>query len=174
MRAIVGYQLGGHGLEFAAKQEVEKQGMYDVVAMMPERDLVGTEFLGRTIDDATAQTRTERAGRLALGNLFLDDRIRILLDDAVLDTQAAQISRKHVGGETRLLLIQIHCNQAKIHRRTLTQGHQCRQHGVGILAAGQADENGVAVLDHVVIGNRLADVAFKALFQTLKSLRFFH
>ena len=58
MRAIVGEQLGRHGLQLAAEEKIEEQGMDDIVAVMPERDLVGAQFLRSAVDDASAQTRT--------------------------------------------------------------------------------------------------------------------
>ena len=38
------------------------------------------------------------------------------------------------------------------------------------LAAGDAHEQRIAVLDHVVIGDGFANIAFQALFQALKIL----
>jgi hypothetical protein len=73
--------------------------MHDVVAMVTKRDLVGAEFLGGTIDDAATQARTQRTGRLALRDLALDDRIGVLLDDAVLDTDLRQISGSTSAGK---------------------------------------------------------------------------
>jgi hypothetical protein len=69
MGAVVGDQLRRHRLELAAEQQVEKERMHDVVAMVAERDLVGAEFLGGAVDDAAAQARAQRAGGLALRDL---------------------------------------------------------------------------------------------------------
>jgi ribonuclease BN (tRNA processing enzyme) len=81
-----------------------------------------------------------------------------------------QIVRQDVGREARLLLVEIHRDQAEVDRRALLHRHQHREHGVGILAAGDADEQRIAVFDHVVISDGSADIAFQALFQALKIL----
>lgn len=88
MRPVVGYQQVASPSACRAEQHVEEQRMDHVVAMVPEGDLVGAQFLGRPVDDAAAQAaRTQRTGRLALGYLVLDYRIGVGLDDAVLDPQ---------------------------------------------------------------------------------------
>jgi hypothetical protein len=38
------HQLGRHGLEFAAKEHIEEQGLQDVVAVVAERDLGRPQF----------------------------------------------------------------------------------------------------------------------------------
>ncbi|EXI77664.1 MAG: hypothetical protein AW12_03101 [Candidatus Accumulibacter sp. BA-94] len=170
MRTVVGEQFGRHRLELAGEEEVEEQGMDDIITMVAQRNLVGTEFPGGAINDAAAQAGAQRAGRLAFRDGVLDDRVSVLLDDPVVDPDLLQVSGQHLCREAGLLLVEVHGDQAEIDRRTLAKRHQHRQQGVGVLAAGDADQNGVAVLDHLVVGNRLADLAFQSFPQALQSV----
>jgi aromatic ring-opening dioxygenase catalytic subunit (LigB family) len=68
-------------------------------------------------------------------------------------------------GEVRLLLVEVHRHQLEAHRRLLLKLQQDVEHGVAVLAAGQAHHHLVAVLDHPVVGDGLADLAAQALGQ---------
>ena len=168
VRAVVGDELRWHRLQLGGEQQVEEQRVHDVVAVMAERDLVAAEFLGDAVDDAAAQARAERAGRLAGRDLLLDDRVGVLLDDAELDAELAEVLGQDVRREAGLLLVEVHRDQAELDRRALLQRHQQREQRVRVLAAGDADEDGVAVLDHVVVGDRPTDVAEQAFLQALQ------
>ena len=50
----------------------------------------------------------------------------------------------------------------------LLQRHQHGKQGIGILAAGTTDKNGIAVLDHVVVADGLAGAAFKEFAEFLQ------
>ena len=93
MRLVVGHQLGRHGFHLAAKQQVEKQGMHHVIAMVAKGNLVCTQLFRRPVNDAPAQAGAQRTRRLACRNLVLDDGVGIRLDDAVLNTQRLEITR---------------------------------------------------------------------------------
>jgi len=67
---------------------------------------------------------TQRTGGLALGNLFLDDGISVLGFDVVFDAELLQVIRQHFCREARLLLVEIHRDDAKVDRRALAQGEQ--------------------------------------------------
>ena len=64
MRAIVGDQLGRHGLERAGEEQVEQQRFDEVVGMMAERDLGRADLRGDPVQHAAPQPRAQRARRL--------------------------------------------------------------------------------------------------------------
>ena len=163
--AIVGEQLGRHGLERAAVEHVEEEGFQNVVAVVPQRHLGRTDLVGVGVQGATTQARAQRAGGLALGDLLFHHRVGVLLDDVVLHTNGFQIGRQHMLGETGLLLIHVHRDDLELDRRHLLQVQQHVEHGVAVLAAGQADHHLVAILDHVEVGDGFAGQAANALLQ---------
>ena len=71
-------------------------------------------------------------------------------------------------GKERLLLIQVHGDDAEINWRPLLQVEQDIQHGVGVFAATEAGQYGVALFDHIEITNGLADLPFQAFFQAIE------
>jgi hypothetical protein len=107
---------------------------------------------------------SEQVG-LALGDLLLDHRVGVLLDDVVLHTDGFEVSRQHVLGKARLLLVHVHRDDLELDRRHLLQVQQHVEHGVAVLAAGQADHHLVAILDHVEVGDGFAGQAANALLQ---------
>ena len=76
-----------------------------------------------------------------------------------------EVGRQHVLGEPRLLLVHVHGDDLELDRRNLLQVQQYVEHGVAVLAAGQADHDLVAVFDHVEVGDRFAGQAAQALLQ---------
>ncbi len=60
-------------------------------------------------------------------------------------------------GKSRLFLVEVHRDQLEIDGRAFLQGQQQHQQGVRILAAAHADEQGVAIFDHVVVADGLAN-----------------
>lgn len=96
---------------------------------------------------------------------LLDHRIGVFLDDVVLDPQFLEVGRQHMLGKTRLLLVHVHGNDVELDRRDLLQVHQHVEHGVAVLAAGQADHDLVALFDHIEIGDCLAGQATQAFLQ---------
>ena len=168
MVAVVGGQLGRHRLHLAAEEHVQEERVDDVVAVVAQRDLVGAQLLGRAVDHAAAQARAQRARRLALGHLLLDDRIRVRLDDHILHAQLLQVVGQHLFRKARLLLIEVHRDQFEIDRRALLQRHQHRQHRVRILAAGQAHEDGVAVFNHVEVADGAANLRLQSGFEAVE------
>jgi len=83
----------------------------------------------------------------------------------VLDADGLQVLRQDVLGEPRLLLVHVHRDHFEPDRRDLLQIEQHVEHGVAVLAAGQADHDLVAILDHVEVGDGLAGEAAQALLQ---------
>jgi hypothetical protein len=82
MRAVVGYELGGHRFESAGEEEVQQQRLDKVVGMMAQRDFRGADFLRDSVQDPAAQTRAQRTGRV----VGVEDVVDQLPDASVLDS----------------------------------------------------------------------------------------
>ena len=166
--AVVGEQLGRHRLEAAGEEEVEEQRLEDVLAMVPQGDLVGADLLGEAVEGAAPQPRAERAGGLALGGLLLDHRVGVALEDMVLDADTVQVLGQYVLGEARLLLVKVDRHQREVHRGVALQAAQDLQQGVAVLAAGEAHHHPVAIVDHAVVDDGVAHLAPQALLQLVE------
>ena len=68
-----------------------------------------------------------------------------------------------------LLLVEIDGDELEGHRGLALQREQHVEQRVGILAAGQADHHDVAVLDHPVVADRLADEAAELGLELLET-----
>ena len=68
-------------------------------------------------------------------------------------------------GEARLLLVHVHRHDAELDGRDLLQVQQHIEQGVAVLAAREADQDLVAVLDHVVVGDGFTGQPTKAFLQ---------
>ena len=55
MFAIIAHQLGRHAFHFAAIEHVQEQRLQNVVTVMAQRDLSGTQLSGRTVQNAATQ-----------------------------------------------------------------------------------------------------------------------
>ena len=166
---VVAAQLGRHGFHLAAEKHVQEQGFHDVVTVVAEGDLVGADLLGEAVQAAAPQARAQAAGGFPLRHLLLDDGIGVLFQDVVVHPFFFQVFGQHMLREAGLLLVQVHRHQLEIHRRGVLQIAQNLQHGVGILAAGQAHHHLVAVLDHVEVGDRPAGLAAQLLLQLVET-----
>jgi hypothetical protein len=60
--------------------------------------------------------------------------------------------RQDLGGEPRLLLVEIDGDDLEVEGRVLLQREQHVQHRVAILAAREAHHDAVAGADHAVVG----------------------
>jgi len=67
--------------------------------------------------------------------------------------------------ETGLFLVHVDRHDLELDRRDLLQVQQHVEHGVAVFAAGEADHDLVAVLDHVEIGDRFTGQATQAFLQ---------
>src|SRR5262249_26243751 len=106
--SVVGDELRRHRLELSAEEQIQEERRENVVAVMSERDLGRADLRGDAIQRATAQPRAERAHRPAFGDHALHDAVGVLLDDPPGYAALREIARQHVGGEPRLLLIEVH------------------------------------------------------------------
>ena len=163
--AVIGDELGRHGLELAAEEHVQESGFEDVVAMMAERDLGRAEFARHAVKHTASQPRAQGASGLAFGHHALHDRIGVLIFDVMLHAALSQIFWQHILGETRLALIEIDRDDVEMQRRAFAQREQDVEQTEAVLAAGHADHDAVAFFDHVEIADRFADLAAQALLQ---------
>src|SRR5690606_4198266 len=133
--AVVGLQLGRHGLHAAAVEQVQEESAQYVVAVVAQGDLRRPQFSRYPIQDATAQARAQRTHGLSFGKHARHDGIRVLSLDVIRHAERFQVLRQHVIRKARLLLIQVHRHDVKADGRPLLQRHQYVQQRVGILAA---------------------------------------
>ena len=163
--AVVGDQLGRHGLELAAEKKIEKEGRQNIVAMMAERDLGGAKLGRYPIKNATTQSRAQRAHRAAFGNDALDDAVGVLLLDVKGNAAPGQIGGQHMGGKIRLLLVEIDGDNFKPKGRALLERQQDVQQSIAILAAGHAHHHPVAGFDHREVADGFAHLTPQAFPQ---------
>ena len=140
--------------------------------MVAEGDLGRAELAGDAVEHAAAQARAQRAGGLALGNHALHHRVGVLILDVEGHAQFLEVGGQHFGRKTRLLLVEVHGDELEAHRRDLAQLQQDVEERMAVLAAGEADHDAVAVLDHVEVADGLADVAAQALGQLVGLVAF--
>ena len=76
-----------------------------------------------------------------------------------------QITRQDVGGKPRLLLVEVDGDDLERDWRALLQREEDIEQCITVLAAGQADHDAVAGLDHRVVGNGFAGQPLQALGQ---------
>ena len=111
MLTVVAHQFRWHAFQFAAVEHIEEQGLQNVITVVAERNLGGTQLGSGAVKDTAAQTRTQGAGGFALGDLVLDDAVGVLLNDLVFHPQTFQIGWQDMLREARLFLIEVNGNQ---------------------------------------------------------------
>src|SRR5689334_9083062 len=153
---VVRTEFRRHRFERPDVEEVQQKRRDDVVGMMPERDLVTTLLDRNVVKNAATQTRTDGTIRLTFGNESFDYRICVALDNPKRNIELAQVFGQHFSGKSRLFLIEIHCQDLEINRRTPANIQQKIQQRVTVFAARKADHDAIAVIDHAEVGNRFA------------------
>jgi hypothetical protein len=84
VRAIVGHEPRRHGLEGPGKEQIEQQGLDEVVEVVTERDLARADLGRQPIQDAAAEPRAERTRRGIVVEQIFDCLADLGVDDAVL------------------------------------------------------------------------------------------
>ncbi len=161
--AVVAHQLGRHALQPAGEEHVHEERLHHVVAVVAERDLGRAELARDAIERAATQARAQAAHRLAFGDQSLDDRVRVLLDDAEVDAARRQVLGQHVRREARLLLVEVDGDDREARRRAALQFEQDVEQRVAVLAARDADHHLVALADHREVADRAADLTAQSL-----------
>jgi hypothetical protein len=104
--------------------------------------------------------------RLDLGG---DDGVGVLAQHlVVVEVVAAVVAQptfQDVRGEAGVALVQVDGEQREADRRALLKQREQVEEGVGVLAAGHADQDAVAVLDERVVGDGAADAAEEGAFE---------
>ena len=155
MRAVVGHQLGRHGLERAGEEHVEQQRFDEVVGMMAERDL-GRADLGRhPVQHAAAQPRAQRARRLVGVENVLDHLADAGVLDAVLPAARLAGLRDEIVLVFLVAGIDVDGDEREANGRALAEDVEDLQQRPAVLSARQPDHDAVAVLDHLVVDDRL-------------------
>src|ERR671922_660304 len=114
---VLGPELRRHGLEPAAEEQVEEQGLDDVVPVMAEGDL-GDAILARpAVQRAAAQPRAQSAHGLAFGDHPLHHAVRVLLDHVEGHADLLQVVGQYLRGEVRLLLVEVYRDQLEVDGR---------------------------------------------------------
>ena len=161
--AIIRQQLGRHGLDAAAIEQVQEQGFDDVIAMMSQRDPRYSIVAGKIVQRAASHARAQTAGRAPLRNDAFHHAVGVLLDYVEWNIEPGGILGKNVFREIGLFLIQVHGEQLKMDRRPFLQGKQHVQQGVGIFTTGKTDHDPVTFTDHIKISDGATGVALQAL-----------
>jgi len=133
--------------------------------MMPQGHLGRADLIGKGVQGATAQARTQRAGGFAFRDQFLDHRVSVFFNDVIFHAQRLEVGRQHVFGETRLLLVHVYRHDLELDRRHFLQVQQHIEQGVAVLAARQAHHHLVAMLNHVEVGNCLTGQSTQAFLE---------
>ena len=81
------------------------------------------------------------------------------------DAAAREVVRQHVGRKARLFLIQINRDEVEVDRRPAPERQEYLKQPIAVFPAGKADHDLIAVLDHAIIGDGLADQPAEPGFQ---------
>ena len=144
-------ELGGHTAEMALVKQSHQCGMQNVILMMPQGYLVETEFLRQIEQHLPAIPRAEKARGFALVGGGVETGHTHMEPDTQLMAEILQIT------DIALVFYVLHPHMQRFHfeagmvylapaRKYLGQAH-------GILAARQAHENLVAILNELVCGH---------------------
>ena len=124
-------------------------------AWWPERDLRGADFLGDPVQHAAAQPRAQRARRLVGVEDVLDELADAGVLDAVLPAARLAGPRDEVVLVFLVAGIDVDGDEREADRRALAQDVEHLQQRPAVLPARQPDHDAVAVLDHLVVDDRL-------------------
>jgi hypothetical protein len=128
---------------------------------MAKGDLGAAEFVGKTVEDRATKASAHRAGRASLGNGLLDDGIRVITHNMVvermLDEPGAQ-GRRVMSG---LPLIEVHGHKLEVDRRPAAQGLKDEQQGVAVFATRERDHDAIAGRDQSEIRDGSAHLVKK-------------
>src|SRR6266516_3545066 len=148
-----------HRFHLTNVKKIQQKSCSDVVGKKTQRDLRQGYIARDIIKNSSSLARTDGTVSLAFGNQPLHYRVGIALDNEKRNVQSDEIFRQHVGGKSWLLLIQVHGQKVKAHRRALLQIQKQIQQRVTVLSSGEADHDAIAICDHVKIRNRFAHAA---------------
>mgnify|MGYP000081885034 FL=1 len=158
-------QPGGHRAELALERKVEQQRVQDVVLMVAQRNFVATQFLRHGEEHLPAVPRTEEAGAFARVGTRVERGLAHDEAHAAHGGEVLQVSRvafvvdvghAHVQGRER----ELRAMDAGAARHEVEQGER-------VFAAGQAEQDVVAVVQQMVLGQSFAEMPPDTAFQEL-------
>ena len=84
--AVVGHEPRGHRLQGAGEEQVQQEGLDEVVQVMTQCDLRGAHLGGDSVQDTAPQSRAERTGSRAgledvIDEIFSGERGLVALDE---------------------------------------------------------------------------------------------
>ena len=133
---------------------------------MAERNLAAACLAGGIVQSAAAQLGTERAGVFFVADIK-HDRADLGGDADVLDAQL--VAQRLYRGEVHLIIAHLQCNShdCKMVRIKAAQLTECYEQRERVLAAGNTDRNPVALIYHMVMVHRTADIGKHFLHNSL-------
>ena len=135
----------------------EHIGLDHIVKMVAERDLFAARGLGGLVQRAAAHFGAQRAGVFLLADVE-NDLGDLGRDADVFDAQL--VAQRSDGGEVHLRVAHLERDgdDLELFGIERAQPGQRGQQRKRILAAGYADRDAVALLDHMVMVHRAADI----------------
>ncbi len=79
--------------------------MQNVVAVVPERDLVAAQFTRHAVQNAPAQAAAQAAQGFALRDHLFDHSVGVLRFNVKRHPELRQVSGQHLGRKAGLLLV---------------------------------------------------------------------
>ncbi len=116
MPSIFGQQFGRHRFQPSAEEQVEEQGLDDVVAVVAESHFGDPVFRRKPVERAAPEPGAKAAQGLAFRDDTLHHGVSVLLDDPIRDSQRLQVPRQNLLGKIRLLLVEIDRDEIESHR----------------------------------------------------------
>src|SRR5262249_24562719 len=119
VRAVVGYEPGGHGLERAGEEEIQEERLDEVVGVMAERDLGRAGLLRDSIQHAAPEPRAERTRRVTVVEDVFDELADAGVLDAVLPAAGRARARDQVVLVFLVARVDVDGDERERHRRAL-------------------------------------------------------
>jgi hypothetical protein len=148
-----------HALDLPVEEEVQQQGLDEVVGVVAEGDLVAAQLVRIFVERPSAQARAERAERLPGLDLLLDREVDPGAPHLVGVPLARELVLDQVGPEPRESLVDVQRDEIELHRGPpLGQTEEMEQRP-GVLAARHADQDPISGLDQAKVADRFAESA---------------
>ncbi len=149
---VVGAEPRRHRLELPGVEEVQEQGLDDVVAVVAEGDLGGTELDRDVVEDAAPEPRAEHAGGVPRPQPLLDDPVDVLADDPVGHALTLEVRLEDVHREPGGAVIEVHGDEGERERRTPRNAAEQSEQDQRVLAAAHADHHVIVRLQQPEVG----------------------
>ena len=163
-------EFGHHRLVLAGVEHSHENGLDHVVIVVAERYFVTAQFPGLTVKISPSHSRAEIAGGFfnvvdGVKDRGVEDRHRNSQDAAVLLDQRA-VAREVAG---------VHADKSQRERKFVVPLDLLKEfgHQHGVLAAGDADSDVVALLDQLILDDRFFKAADQVMFVFLAQFFFY-